>query len=303
MNINLLPKKQAPVNKCQLIICGYVFAIFVAFIGGGFYHDNTNTDNANIRVKSERTTVDKMGYFNALSLLTENPFVPSAKAVGINREKKIPILMYHYIKPLPKGDEIGIGLTVSPEQFAKQLQEIKNAGYTPITFKDIIRPLPEKPIILTFDDGYEDAYATAFPLLRGAGMHGVFYIISDYLEKPGYANGTQIEKMAKNGMEIGSHSRNHKDLAKMGESEQAEQLIASKSRLEELIGLSVISFCYPTGSYNDTTVKLAKQAGYTNATTTKSGITTGALFEDDSYRLKRVRVTETTNLGGLLRSL
>lgn len=300
MKINLLPKKHKRQHRHRLLISGYILAIFGVILAGGLFRAEADID---ISSTNANLAPNPLSHFEAVSALSGEKYVPLASPVAINREKAIPILMYHYIRKLPQGESTGAGLSVSPEQFEKQLQAIKDAGYTAITFKDLSLPLPEKPIILTFDDGYDDAYGDAFPKLRKAGMRGVFYIVNEYVGKSGYANEAQVKEMAQGGMEIGAHTQSHRDLSKMGESDQEKQLVESKAGLEKLLGLPVLSLCYPTGKYNDLTVKLAKKAGYTTATTTKRGIATGAAIQDSPYELKRVRVTESSNLEGMLRSL
>lgn len=221
----------------------------------------------------------------------------SGKILPITADQKIPILMYHYIRNhTDQTDKVGAGLSVSPAIFAKQLADLKAAGYTTITFKDLAKPLPAKPIILTFDDGYDDAYTEALPALQKEGMTGVFYIVSDFLNRPQYTTTDQVKVLDAAGMEIGSHTINHKDLAKMGENDQEKQLTTSKAALENLLGKSVTSFCYPAGKYNAITVTLAKKAGYTTSTTTKPGIATGQDFMNSPHELKRIRVTESTDL-------
>ena len=129
--------------------------------------------------------------------------------------------MYHYISVPPTGaDAIRLDLSVTPQRFESHLKHLRDVGYHVITLDDMLyyltqgRPLPEKPVILTFDDGYEDNYRDAFPLLEKYGAVGHFFLITDFInqERPGYMTWSQIEEMAAAGQRFGSHSRNHADL-------------------------------------------------------------------------------------------
>ncbi len=234
--------------------------------------------------------------------------IPSHQDQGPTHQRTeqdpIPIVMYHYIRDYQvKRDRVGVNLSVSPETFTHQLDYLKSHGYNTITLSELGQPLPARPIIITFDDGYDDAASAALPALEKAGMRGVFYIISDFVDKPRYLTSQQIKEMASKGMEIGSHTRDHHDLAKLDEVHQRKELAESKARLEELIGKPVTSFCYPAGRYNQITTRLAKEIGYTTATTTKPGITYDHDLVDKPFELTRLRVTNTTDFQELLGKL
>lgn len=227
-------------------------------------------------------------------------FLPIAAAYQpkpLTAETKIPILMYHYIRDYTNSnDQLGINLSVSPTTFEQQLEVIKQAGYTPITFRDLTADLPAKPIILTFDDGYADAYTAALPILKETHTTGVFYIVSGFLNKDQYLTDAQVKELDAAGMEIGAHTVDHHDLSAMNAAAQQRELQESKTTLEQLLGKAVTAFCYPAGKYNDTTVQLAKTIGYTTATTTKPGIATGGDVQHKPYDLVRIRVTGTTDI-------
>ena len=256
-------------------------------------------------VNFEATTSPSSPRSGLAILPTEEPtsLVKRGQAIvkSITSERAVPILMYHYIRDYSNTrDQMGINLSVSPETFVKQLEELKQAGYTTLTFKDLSASLPTKPIILTFDDGYVDAYGAALPALQHAEMKGVFYIVTDFLDKPNYMTTEQVHLLDKAGMEIGSHTLDHHDLSKASLSDQQREIFQSKKQLEQLLGKPVIAFCYPSGKYTLRTVDIVKQAGYTSATTTKPGVATLHDFTSDQYELKRVRVTNTTDLAKVL---
>jgi hypothetical protein len=103
---------------------------------------------------------------------------------------KVPILMYHYVSSPPEGSDVyRVDLSVTPEQFREQMAYLRDNGYTTVDFYDLSlaitnqRPLPEKPVMLSFDDGYRDNYEAAFPILKEYGHKGVFFVVSEFIDK------------------------------------------------------------------------------------------------------------------------
>jgi peptidoglycan/xylan/chitin deacetylase (PgdA/CDA1 family) len=205
-------------------------------------------------------------------------------------EVNIPIIMYHHIRSYEReNDPIGTNLSVSETSFEQHLNYLKENGYTTVTFDNLNtfpnHALPQKPIILTFDDGYSDNYQ-AYKMLIDKEMTGVFYIIFNYIGRLDHLNSEQIVEMSKSGMEIGSHTINHLDLTNISEEKLFAELTDSKTKLEEIIQNTVESFCYPAGKYSPRVAELVENAGYKTATTTKSGI---ASTKDSKFELKRIR--------------
>lgn len=219
---------------------------------------------------------------------------------SLNIKFSVPILMYHYIRDYHNPDDkIGTNLSVSPKIFADQVRWLKENGYQSVNFSYFSRPdsAVKKPIIFTFDDGYEDAYTDAYPILKKNNFTGVFYIVTGFVGKGNYLNWEQIKTMSENGMIIGSHTLNHIDLEKADSGMAKNEIEASKKILEEKINKKIYDFCYPSGKYNDAVIDSLKKAGYQTATTVKGGIAT----EKNSYfELPRIRMTEQTNLEKIL---
>jgi peptidoglycan/xylan/chitin deacetylase (PgdA/CDA1 family) len=174
-------------------------------------------------------------------------------------------------------------------------------GYTAITLQELLYhltlgwPLPEKPIILTFDDGYTDAYNNAFPILRKYGFTGTFFIITDHVTfgNPNHATWDQIIEMHNAGMDIQSHSRSHPDLRGQPESELLWQILGSKEAIEARIDKEVHFFCYPSGRYDANTIRALKDYGYWAAVTTEYGATNAT---ENPFTLKRIRIRWTDSL-------
>lgn len=214
------------------------------------------------------------------------------------QEVAVPILMYHHVRNYNEpNDTIGTNLSVSPENFKAQIKYLKDNGFTTITFADFLgfptKKLPDKPIILTFDDGYNDAYTSAYAELKQNGQVGVFYVISGFIGRSDSLTATQIKEMSDGGMEIGSHSIDHPDLTKITSLKLKNELQESKNSLEKISGKSITSFCYPSGAHNTAVDTAVKNAGYLSATTTSNSISTTS---KNKFFLPRLRINPTDSL-------
>jgi peptidoglycan/xylan/chitin deacetylase (PgdA/CDA1 family) len=192
----------------------------------------------------------------------------------------VPILTYHYIRVNPdRNDRMGFALSITPSDFAAQMDWLAQNGYHTITTADLYTylngygGLPSKPVILTFDDGYADFYTTALPILRSHGFVAVSYVVSGFVGWPGYMTSAQIREADRSGMEIGSHTVNHPNLASLPAGAVRTQLVQSKEFLEQVVGHPVVSFCYPSGKYTSAVAAAVAAAGYQDATTTRFGYT------------------------------
>jgi peptidoglycan/xylan/chitin deacetylase (PgdA/CDA1 family) len=190
----------------------------------------------------------------------------------------VPILTYHYIRVNPdRYDGMGFALSVTPSDFAAQMDWLAQNGYHTITTEDLFTylnlygGLPSKPVILTFDDGYADFYTTALPILRSHNFVAVSYVVTGFVGWPGYMTTAQIVEADRSGMEIGSHTINHPNLASMSAAAVWPQLTQSKLFLEQVLGHPVLSFCYPSGKYTSAVASAVSAAGFHDATTTRFG--------------------------------
>jgi peptidoglycan/xylan/chitin deacetylase (PgdA/CDA1 family) len=184
--------------------------------------------------------------------------------------------MYHYIRAVDQAsDPLGYELSVTPDDFERQIAWLAEQGYRGVRMDSLTRCMqdevacPPKPIAITFDDGYEDAFTAALPVLRRHNMTATFYIVSAFVGQPGYMSWEQLAALRDAGMEIGAHTVNHYDLTTLDWNTAAYEIGQVKTDLEQRLGISVASFCYPTGLYNGGTVEQVRAAGYTSATTTR----------------------------------
>lgn len=215
---------------------------------------------------------------------------------------KVPILMYHYVsQPPPDSDIYRVDLSVAPESFRQQMVYLKDNGYTPIDFYDLSTAivaqteLPEKPILLTFDDGYIDIYETVYPVLQEYGFKGTFFIITEFVDagREGYMTWPMIEEMAQAGQRIESHSRTHPDLATKSRDGLIWEILGAQETLTAHVGYRPRYFCYPGGTYNDETIQMLKELDYWGAVTTENGSWHGF---NDRFEWQRVRMRNTTTI-------
>lgn len=219
---------------------------------------------------------------------------------------KLPILIYHHIGILPQGaDSVRKDLTVSPENFEIQIAWLKSQGFHTISLNNLLDykigkfVLPEKPIILTFDDGYDDALENASAILAKYGFKGSFGIITQF---PGIKSGTnsyatwqQIKLAEKRGMEFVSHTQDHFDgtSPKYSEGFILRNLSDSRKDLKTNLNIDNKILIYPFGRFNDRYIELAKQAGFEMGITTKES---KLIFLDNLMEIPRIRVSPSQNL-------
>lgn len=220
---------------------------------------------------------------------------------------QLPILMYHYLSaPPPGADAYRTDLSVPPDRFAEHLDHLLAAGYTTVSLYDLVAyltrgvPLPEHPVILTFDDGYRDNYTNAFPLLVERKMTATFFVVSDFLdeERPEYLTWDMAREMLAAGMSIESHGRNHFSLEDKDTDYLVWQALGSLETIEFELGTRPRFVSYPAGDYDQNTIAVFHSAGYWGGVTTVQGMTHRG---DQLFELERIRVRNTTRADELLR--
>jgi peptidoglycan/xylan/chitin deacetylase (PgdA/CDA1 family) len=197
---------------------------------------------------------------------------------------------------------------VSPELFTQHLARIQLEGYTTISLYDLLRhltqgvALPSRPVILTFDDGYRDNYAYAFPILVQHHMQATFFIVTDFVdeERPEYLTWEMVREMHTAGMSIESHGRNHASLRDREDDYLVWQALGSLETIQFELGVRPHFVAYPAGEYDQRTIDIFRSAHFWAAVTTKQGATHTS---DGLFQLRRVRVRGTTTPDELARLL
>ena len=238
--------------------------------------------------------------------------IPAAQA---GSPAGIPILMYHKVNPDPQTGKLG--LRVTPSEFEWQMKYLREEGYHSVSLGDVRdyiregKPLPPKPVVITFDDGYRDNYTYALPILEDYGFTATVFVVVNTIGKENLfdrgvqpvnqmLNWSELRDMASRGVTIGSHTMDHPHLADQPAEVARYQIKESKAALEKGIGQPVKYFCYPYGSYNMMVKRIVEESGYEAATTTRSGLTCPS---DDVFALKRIYVSGQMNRQKFIREI
>lgn len=278
-----------------------ILFLFLVIIAGGISYFS--------RIKSTvapvATTVEKTETQTAFSKAVEEERLKKEETFKKEEEKKrqeeetkkfiatygpcrfVPILMYHHV-----GNKSG-SLYVRPDIFANQMNYLVQKGYNTVTLPDIMnslingQPLPQKPVVITFDDGYRDVYENAYPVLRQNNQKATIFLITQLLGGGDYMNWEEVREMAGNPLiTIGNHTLSHRALTSITPAEIKNEIVSAKNILETNLGVSVNTFAYPYGSYNSEAEQNLSQANFAAAVTTHYGLTCAKL----PYEIPRVRI-------------
>ena len=217
---------------------------------------------------------------------------------------QIPILMYHAVHVMDPSEASNANLIVAPDNFEAQIKAMVDAGYYFLTPEEAYKALTEnalpakKVVWLTFDDGNEDFYTIAYPILKKYKAKATNNIITGFVKKGNAGNLTvkQMKEMMAHGMSFQSHTVNHPDLSVNDKATQKAELTDSIDFLEDKLNTKVNTIAYPSGRYNQTTLDLAKKT-YKLRLTTNEGL---ASAKNGLLSLNRVRILPTTTSKGLL---
>jgi peptidoglycan/xylan/chitin deacetylase (PgdA/CDA1 family) len=217
----------------------------------------------------------------------------------------VPIFMYHHVSNLPVRDYLDFNLTVTTINFNAQLTWLQQQGYHSITMTELFdtlyygKELPAHPMILTFDDGYNDMYTDALPTLLAHHYRGVFYIITGFTGG-NYMTWEQVRTLAQDGMQIASHTIHHVNIGQPPAwTSTQNELLLSKKTLETQLGQPIQFFCYPTGEpfHHDPVyeqqIVLADlfNDGYVGATLDPFSYDSAIQNAQAPYQLPRIRVS------------
>jgi peptidoglycan/xylan/chitin deacetylase (PgdA/CDA1 family) len=252
-------------------------------LGVKYLSDNKNK----YTLKSDKIIYKDDNFKNDLSIYNFDLNLVKLNTKGI----KVPILMYHGILDKAWGDQ---ELFVKIDDFKAQMKYLKDNKYTPIFLSEINEAYNyDKPVIITFDDGYEDVFTNGYPVLKSYNFKANAFIITSYIGNKVYITADQIKEMSSSGVfEIGSHTVTHPYLPKLSNEKLDEEFKNSQSTLQSLLNKKVTTLAYPMGGNNESTHNIARKY-YDYAVTTKSGYNyTGKL---DNIALNRLAIYRTTS--------
>lgn len=208
--------------------------------------------------------------------------VSHASATSSPRSVRIPILVYHSVRLHIKGEsKLQDAYDITPQLLEQELLYLNANGYHAVSFADINRyfddgiPLPAKPVILTFDDGWKNQYEHALPVLLKYNTKATFFIYTNPIDhkKAHWMSWDEVKSLDKLGMEIGGHSRTHPVLTKiMTDAGLDKEIAGGKKILESHLGHPVKAFAYPFGMHNEAVDAAVKRAGYASARSVYAGV-------------------------------
>jgi len=226
----------------------------------------------------------------------------------------INILLYHQVGEILPND-INLDCFCTTSEFYRQMHFLKQSNYKVISLYEALafnsQEVDRNYIVLTFDDGCEKFYDTIFPILDSFNFTATIYPITGFLGKFFTQNGkhyphlkilseVMLQELSTLGVEIGAHTVNHHKLTRISKSDAEFQVNYSKDYLEQLLGKQIHSFSYPHGDYNDETISIVKESGFTNALTCKSGFAHDA---PSFFEIPRKYITYFDNIDNFIHKL
>ena len=282
-----------------MIILFVLSGIFVIYKTRFLFIDGKKKSNITEKLNSNQIESNKKNQYTNKSADKGND---STKSNLIYNSQSIPVLYYHSI-----AYEEGNELRIPKEKFRQQMQYLKDNGYTTLSLDEFYNfltentPIPNKSVIITFDDGYRDNYENAFPILKEFGYKAAVFVITSAIDKEKeFLTSDELKEMSNSNIDIESHTLNHDNLSSLDYDAQINTLKDSKEFLEEILQKEVKYIAYPYGEWNDDTLKAAKSAGYNMAFTTVGGWSNK---NQGIYTLNRVYVSNNHNMDEFKRRL
>lgn len=217
----------------------------------------------------------------------------------------IPVLLYHHVCDDAADSS---GLTLSTAEFSRQMNKLYDNGFRTISLREFLAymrdepvRLPDKPLAITFDDGYGDNYRNALPVLRQVGFSASIFMVGINFDRKNRLSTTNIQAMLADGWEIGGHSMTHADLTAITGKKLTFEVADSRKKIAQMANASVDFFAYPGGKYSLATLEAVQNAGYEGAFTILAGL--NSRDRDNRYLLRRIPIFGFTDFDRLLRRL
>jgi peptidoglycan/xylan/chitin deacetylase (PgdA/CDA1 family) len=232
----------------------------------------------------------------ALAIVCNNLLL-GGTARGANRLQPVPILMYHVISDAPSSAPYP-DLYVPRARFSAQVSWLARHGYHAVTLQQVFdswrgaRPLPAKPVVLSFDDGYLSQLRNAGQILKAHHWPGVLNLEVRNLKPVWGIRPPGVRKLIRWGWEIDAHTINHPDLTTLGAAQLREEVAGSREAIRKTFHVPVNFFCYPSGRYDESVIAAVQAAGYLGATTTNYGLAKPS----ELYTLGRVRINGSDSI-------
>lgn len=220
---------------------------------------------------------------------------PQAQVEMAVPKKGIPVLMYHMIGDVPDNDAV-----LLESHFREQMKFLKDKGFHPISLQQLYeymahgKPVPVRPVVLTFDDGYPDTYSIVMPVMKEYGFKCTVFIPAYDADQGTRLTWAQIKEMQASGMDIASHGYHHERLTEMTGTTLQDELQKSQDELKQQLGITNEFFCYPYGGDNAAAEAAMKKFGIKMAFTMNPG---WAKQGDNPYAVKRIWIGNAVDIG------
>ena len=228
-------------------------------------------------------------------------------------EQRVPILLYHSVGEDRSGP---LGpYSCPPQAFRDQMAWIVDEGFSTLTLRDLtevrrgVRPLPPRPLAISFDDGLADFLTNALPTLRSHGLTATMFVTTAAMwrTRPRALGGrptmsrSEVAEVARGGgVQVGAHSHEHLQLDLQGRAEVSRQLAQCKDQLEQTVQETVDAFAYPHGYHRAVTRRLVRRAGFTSACAVRNEI---SHVDDNPFALARIMLTSDQSVAFLRQAL
>jgi peptidoglycan/xylan/chitin deacetylase (PgdA/CDA1 family) len=244
-------------------------------------------------------------YPTGFPLIEDRPIAASRQLAGKGVHTRVPILMYHEVTSKPVSGFSAYAVT--PRAFRSQMRYLAWAGYSPVGLDQLCSggSLPQRPVVITFDDGFKSCIENVMPHLEALDFRATFFLVAGLVggssrwlrrelgrELP-LADWPTLRRLASYGVECGAHSMSHPRLTELPTATCVWELKESKRVIEEQLGREVAHLAYPYGDYNTEVQAMVLDAGYRTACSTRGGLSG---TQDDRYALRRVLVSGLDSL-------
>lgn len=226
--------------------------------------------------------------------------------VAAKEGQGVPVLLYHHVSDI-SAQNPEFELSVTPQEFDRQMGELKKAGFTTISPQELLdfmngdaEKMPQKPILITFDDGYEDNYIHAVPILKKYDFKATLFMVGINVDRKARLSKQQMNAMVKAGWNISSHSLTHPDLNALSHDKLQSEIVGSRKKIEQATGKNAGFFAYPGGFYKLQVLNKV-EGHYQGAFTILSGINLPE--RDNVFLMRRIPVFRYTDFDELLQKL
>jgi len=212
----------------------------------------------------------------------------------------VPVFMYHHVNNTIPSSALALGLTLPTASFEAQLRYLARNKITTLTAGELVDALsrnerPQRAVVLTFDDGYEDSSTVIAPLLAHYGARATFFVNAGTIEHRNHLSWREMRALRAAGCEIGAHGMHHLDLTTLDRDGQLHEAGDCVARIERFLGVRPVSYAYASGAYNETTLDVMREIGIHSAWTEHVARATNVRHP---YEMPRLRITRDMTVDG-----